>query len=96
MVETDIFEDADLLALFDLGFRRPRFFNPDHWAAVIPVGSFAAIVDGDRDSLSLGYKRQWNYQDHVAAVSAIEIWNGEDQPKGWVSHHVYEVVRVWP
>lgn len=84
----------ELSALADLGFLQPRFFTPGHWAAIIVLGSFAAIVDGERDGMAKGYQKswlpidyqnRWVYQGIEDAQYALEHWDGKNQPRGWIS-----------
>jgi hypothetical protein len=40
------------------------------------------------EDLRLGvYTDDWSYQDHRAAVVALNEWDGEGDPVGWYSHH---------
>lgn len=87
---------ADTERLLDVGFNHVRFFDPHHWAAVILTGSFTAIVDGDRDALSLGYQGRWVYRTHEGAISALRKWDGESQPEGWITSKPTKTITIWP
>jgi hypothetical protein len=90
--------EAITFKLSDLGFISPKSFNTDHWAAIIPRGSFFAIVDGDADSLAVGYVNRWHYGTLALAQEALEDWSGEGMPRGWFSRETPEdrAMTVWP
>jgi hypothetical protein len=85
------------LKLSRLGFVSARFFSEDHWAAVIQEGSFAHIVDGDEDALSIGYRNKWTYRSLSSALNSLKAWDGQSEPTGWLIRKIdHEAMTVWP
>lgn len=93
---TDLDTHDDLKALTDLGFLRPKFFSPDHWAALISLGSFVAIVDGGASALRIGYQNRWLYRSFTDAGSALHEWTDGPEPRDWISAHLSQDMTVWP
>lgn len=93
---TDAATQEDTYTLAGLGFLRPKIFHRDHWAALLQQGSFTFIVEGNREALRIGYQSRWAFRNlHDAAVS-LHNWDGEGEPKGWLSRDVTQQMTVWP
>ena len=76
----------------------PRFFNDEHWAAIIQKGSFFAIVDGNRAALATGYINRWHYGTLALAEESLAAWNGVGEPRRWFSKDIAkdDAMTVWP
>lgn len=79
-----------------LGFAEPKIFTEDHWAAIIQVGSFWAIVDGNLSALAAGYNSRWHYGKFEQAAAALDLWGGEGEPQEWKSKRLTSEINVWP
>lgn len=84
------------MALADVGYLRPKYFNRDHWAAILMHGSYARIVDGNRQAALVGYQNIWNYNSVTEASRALHEWSGEGEPKGWLSKKLTGDMTIWP
>jgi hypothetical protein len=82
--------------LSDLGFRYAKIFDDNHWAGIIPKGSFHSIVDGDWDAMRGGYKNQWSYLSYASAKFALAEWDGSGYPKNFLSSLISDDMTVWP
>lgn len=81
----DLATHDKLSALADAGFLRPKFFTPEHWAAIIQVGSFIVIIDGDYQASEVHTRNRWYYQNLSDAGRALQDWNGNGQPRDFIS-----------
>lgn len=93
---SDLATRDDLSALADLGYQNPKFFAPDHWAAIIQAGSFVFVVDGNRTALAFGYQNRWEYSNMADAGRALHDWNGIGQPREYISAKLDRDITVWP
>lgn len=82
--------------LANLGFLDAKIFSPEHWAAIIQVGSFTAIVDGDADAFAAGYQNRWLYQSRTEARRALSNWDGTGEPDDWDTRRLTQDIAIWP
>lgn len=94
MLELDTADESATLA--NMGFLSPRFFDANHWAAVIQLGSFSCVVDGNRHALNVGYLNRWQYPSLGDALRGLREWNGEGAPKRWTTAYLDHAMTVWP
>jgi hypothetical protein len=53
---------------------------------VYPLLFGAARLTFGRDPECIGYDDCWDYSDRVAAISAMQRWDGVGEPEGWMRH----------
>jgi hypothetical protein len=54
---------------------------------VYPLLFGAARLTYGRDpNCEIGYDDCWDYSDRVAAISAMQRWDGQGEPEGWMRH----------
>lgn len=82
--------------LANLGFLEAKVFTLHHWAAIIQIGSFTAIVDGDADAFAAGYQNRWLYQSRAAAIAALRNWDGKGEPDDWKTRRLTKDISIWP
>lgn len=79
--------DAEWLETFakDSGYLAPKRLPGGRYAAVMPLMFTAAIVVGEVGN-ERWYDDRWCYDSVVAAVLALEVWDGTGDPVGWHRH----------
>lgn len=88
--------DADHRALLDFGFNSPKFFSRSHWAAIIQIGSFSFLVDGNRAAISYGYQNRWEYNSPSNARAALLKWDGKGEPQGFIGKRLSNGITTFP
>ena len=65
------------------GYTHIKYFENGRQAAIAPFMFTCAIIcDIDR----CGYNERWCYHSNLAAVQALDVWNGKGEPEGWHRH----------
>lgn len=80
-------EDAAFLTWLknDCGYKHPRPIGNGRWAAVCPLLYTCAIVVGQIGDY-VNTDDRWCYHTPEDARSALEAWDGTNEPQGWHRH----------
>jgi hypothetical protein len=68
------------------GYIAPRAIGNGRWAALLAhFDPSMAIVTG-RIGDRYGWAEKWTYPDAGEALVAYMLWDGRDEPAGWIRH----------
>ena len=68
------------------GYIAARTLPGDRWAAVTLMHSqMSSIITGPMLDYTTVSQR-WDYEQLIPALAALEAWNGEGEPTGWIRH----------
>jgi hypothetical protein len=74
-----------------LGFRDPKLLGDGRYACIVPRFLRSAIVTGY--VADVGFEDSWKYRSYPEAKRALDAWDGQGEPTGWIRHQATRATR---